>query len=71
MWIKLGWLRVQDDRITETSMMKFLRDHPEEYRLNRVDEAWFKGLMFPSFGRAYIPRSANARTKPPTSEVAA
>jgi hypothetical protein len=51
--------------------MKFLRDHPEEYRLNRVDEAWFKGLMFPSFGRAYIPRSANARTKQPTSEVAA
>lgn len=70
-WIKLGWLRVQDDRITETSMMKFLRDHPEEYRLNRVDEAWFKGLMFPSFGRAYIPGSANTRTKLPTSEVAA
>lgn len=35
-WIKLGWLRVQNDRITEASMVKFLREHPEEYRLSRV-----------------------------------
>jgi hypothetical protein len=70
-WIKLGWLRVQDDRITEASMMKFLRDHPEEYRLNRVDEAWFKGLLFPSFGRNYIPGTANARSKQLRSEAAA
>jgi hypothetical protein len=69
-WIRLGWLRLQEDRITETSMTKFLRDHPEEYRLNRVDEMWFKGLMFPSFGRAYIPGPGNARSKQPRSEGA-
>jgi hypothetical protein len=49
-WIALGWLRVQDGRVTEPSMIKFLREHPEEYRLSRVDEAWYKGLLFPSFG---------------------
>ncbi len=49
-WITWGWLRVQEGRVTETSMIKFLREHPEEYRLSRVDEAWFKGLLFPSFG---------------------
>jgi hypothetical protein len=49
-WIALGWLRVQDGRVTEPSVIKFLREHPEEYRLSRVDEPWFKGLLFPSFG---------------------
>src|SRR5205807_6998048 len=49
-WIALGWLRVQDGRVTEPSVTRFLREHPEEYRLRRVDEAWFKGLLFPSFG---------------------
>jgi hypothetical protein len=70
-WIKLGWLRVQDDRITETSMVRFLRDHSEEYRLNRVDETWFKGLLFPSFGRNYIPGCENTGSKRPASDAAA
>jgi len=47
-WIQLGWLKIQQDRINEPGMIKFLREHPEEYRLNRVDETWFKGLLFPS-----------------------
>jgi DNA-binding CsgD family transcriptional regulator len=70
-WIKLGWLRVQDDRITETSMVRFLREYPEEYRLSRVDETWYKGLLFPSFGRNYIPGLTNTRSKQPTSDMAA
>jgi hypothetical protein len=70
-WIKLGWLRVQNDRITEASMLKFLREHPEEYRLNRVDETWFKGLLFPSFGRHHIPESVSARGRQPLSVTAA
>ena len=49
-WIAMGWLRVQEGRVTEPSIIKFLREHPEEYRLSRVDEAWFKGLIFPAFG---------------------
>ncbi len=49
-WIALGWLRVQEGRVTEPSILRFLHEHPEEYRLSRVDEAWFKGLIFPAFG---------------------
>lgn len=70
-WIKLGWLRVQNDRITEASMVKFLREHPEEYRLNRVDETWFKGLLFPSFGRNHIPGPVPARNRQQVSVEAA
>jgi uncharacterized protein YijF (DUF1287 family) len=50
-WIRHGWLHLQGGRITERSLEKFLRLHPEEYQLSRVDEAWFKGMLFPSFGR--------------------
>jgi len=60
-WIKSGWLRLQQDRVTESGITKFLREHPEEYTLSRVDEAWFKGLLFPSFGRNYIPASGEGR----------
>lgn len=50
-WIRNGWLRLRGEKITERSLEKFLRLHPEEYQLSRVDEAWFKGMLFPSFGR--------------------
>ncbi len=59
-WLSLGWLRVQDNRITEASVAKFLREHAEEYSLNRVDEAWFKGLLFPGFGKKSIERKSAA-----------
>ena len=62
-WIKRGWLKLQNDRITEASVIKFLREHPEEYRLSRVDETWFKGLLFPSFGRNHMPESVSARSR--------
>jgi hypothetical protein len=63
-WIELGWLRVQEGRVTETSMIKFLREHPEEYRLSRVDEAWFKGLLFPAFGLKRSEDLSRAASKP-------
>lgn len=50
-WIRSGWLLLLDGRVTERSLERFLRLHPEEYQLSRVDEAWFKGMLFPSFGR--------------------
>jgi hypothetical protein len=50
-WISNGWLQLQGGRITERSLKKLLRLHAEEYQLNRVDEAWFKGMLFTSFGR--------------------
>jgi len=48
-WIDNGWIKVEDGRITEKSITIFLRRHPEQYRLSRVDDAWYKGLLFPSF----------------------
>jgi DNA-binding CsgD family transcriptional regulator len=53
-WVRSGWLRLQGSRITEASLSRFIRTHAEEYQLSRVDEAWFKGLLFPEFGRKSI-----------------
>jgi hypothetical protein len=52
-WIKARWLRIslETNRITERSLANFIRSHPEQYSLKRVDEVWFKGMMFPgAFG---------------------
>jgi hypothetical protein len=56
-WIGRGWLRyggqgsaLHSTRIPEPSVKRFLKEHPEEYRLARVDEAWFKGMLFTAFG---------------------
>jgi hypothetical protein len=54
-WCRIGWLRVVNERIPEAAVVKFLKLHSHEYKLSRVDEAWFKGLLFPAFN------SANAR----------
>jgi len=51
-WITKGWLQLYKGRVTEKSLARFLRQHSEEYPLTRVDEAWFKGMLFPSFGRS-------------------
>lgn len=50
-WVRNGWLQLLNDRITEKSLERFLRQHPGEYQLSRIDEAWFKGMLFPAFGR--------------------
>jgi hypothetical protein len=52
-WISVGWLRLQHSRITEASLIRFIRTRTEEYQLSRVDEAWFKGVLFSAFGRDY------------------
>jgi hypothetical protein len=51
-WIARGWLhpKPSTDRIPEEQVIRFIKAHPEEYSLKRVDEAWFKGMLFPSFG---------------------
>lgn len=45
-WICKGWLRLDDGRVSDMQMRRFLRRHPEEYILRRVDEAWFKDVVF-------------------------
>jgi DNA-binding CsgD family transcriptional regulator len=48
-WIALRWVKPICNRIPEQEVARFLRRHPQQYQLNRVDEAWFKGLVFPAF----------------------
>lgn len=45
-WIIKGWITRNEGRITETSVLRFLRFRPHEYQLRRVDEIWFKELVF-------------------------
>jgi DNA-binding CsgD family transcriptional regulator len=51
-WLAWGWLRMVQNRIPEASVSRFLRLHSEQYHLGRVDQAWFKGLVFPAFNSA-------------------
>lgn len=55
-WIARGWLVPRNGRVSEQAVARFLRAHPEQYNLRRVDEAWFKGLLFPVFGREFEKR---------------
>ena len=50
-WLALGWLQSRNERIPEACVISFLRLHPDQYQLSCVEEAWFKGLLFPSFNR--------------------
>lgn len=51
-WGRTGWLTLANGRVSEAAVVRFLRLHPHEYQLRRVDEAWFKGLLFPAFNSA-------------------
>ena len=53
-WIELHWLTIKDGRVPENEVVAFLKRHPNEYQLNRVEEAWFKGLVFPAFNSAKL-----------------
>ena len=47
-WIEKGWLRVsQENRISDEDLVAFLKLRPHEYSLRRVDEMWYKGMVFP------------------------
>lgn len=61
-WIAQRWIKPVNDRIPESEVGRFLRRHPEQYQLNRVDEAWFKGLMFPAFNSV---RATDVQTHEP------
>jgi hypothetical protein len=69
-WLACGWLRMVQGRIPEASVLKFLRLHSEQYHLGRVNQAWFKGLLFPAFNgnahrRADIDQARVARAAEP------
>jgi hypothetical protein len=56
-WMAWGWLRDVAGRIPEASVVRFLRQHSDQYHLSRVEEAWFKGLIFPAFNHITQPRT--------------
>ena len=65
-WVENGWLFVRSGRISEQSTERFLKSYPEEYDLRRVDAAWFKGMVFPSFGKTLLDRKSRpARPEEP------
>lgn len=59
-WIDQGRLRVDTDtdRVTEASLARFLRNHQDCYSLKRVDEMWFKDMIFSRAGSAAVQERA-------------
>lgn len=53
-WISKEWIRLDHGRASDAEMRRFLRRHPEEYILRRVDEAWFKDIMFSKGSGSWI-----------------
>jgi hypothetical protein len=37
---------VQGYRVSEKAVVKFLIEHPDKYDLRRVDQGWFKAVLF-------------------------
>jgi hypothetical protein len=53
-WVKFGWIRGTRDgtdrpndvlRFCEGDVKNFVRNHPLEFRLDKVDQVWFLGLL--------------------------
>lgn len=38
--------RINGKRVSDRSVQRFLEEHPHEYDLRRIDQAWFKGILF-------------------------
>lgn len=47
-WEARGLLKRWNGRFTDVSVRAFVERHPELYDLRRVDQDWFKALLFPS-----------------------
>jgi len=69
-WEHVGWLTTIDDRFPEQAIRKFLLNHPDQYQLARVDEAWFKGIVFPRFNSVAIEIPPRMRAPDPEEVVA-
>ena len=59
-WVAKGLLqtkwqpRDERDRVrfTDAAIREFVKNHPQEYSLARVDQLWFLGLVFPKVAKA-------------------
>ena len=53
-WFARGWMTADArGRVSETGVLDFLQQHPDEWHFRRMDEPWLKSLLFSSatFGR--------------------
>jgi hypothetical protein len=71
-WLAHGWLRPSPEsgRMSESTVLAFIKRHPEEYSLKRIDEAWFKGMIFPHFGQFAHGMGDNASHNPYQERIA-
>ena len=58
MWVGRQWLLMENNRITEKSLKKFLFHRMDAYSFRNCDEVWLKGMLNPRFGL-----KANVRDK--------
>jgi hypothetical protein len=61
-WIMRRWLTLADDRVCDKAVIRFLKNHPDQYSLRRINEEWFKGLIFPRFGGVALDVSSRDRS---------
>lgn len=48
-WHRNGLIkRNAENRFPESTIVRFLKENPQEYDLRRVDQVWFKSLLFPN-----------------------
>ena len=46
-WVRDGLLKpASDGRFSEVAIARFIREYPQEYDLARVDQMWFKAMVF-------------------------
>jgi hypothetical protein len=45
-WIARGLLVSTNGQFAAVDVLSFIRQHPREYDLSRVDKTWFKSMIF-------------------------
>ncbi len=62
-WEALGYLRRRAGRFGEAAIRAFVAVHPELYDLRRVNQEWFKALLFPR-APCFLPLNVLSRGRP-------
>jgi len=68
MWLSKGWLRMEQERVTERSVQRFLFQRMDAYSFRNCEEAWLKGMLNPSFGMRANVRDSSMETQDVTEE---
>ena len=68
MWLSKGWLRMEQERVTERSVQRFLFQRMDAYSFRNCEEAWLKGMLNPSFGMRANVRDSSMEAQDVTEE---